>query len=161
MKKMTFYAYGKGFWEIVHGGVKSKMKKQEEEPVGHASVFVEGIGTFGFWPTDEENWMNCLGKIKSDQYYVNNQSFEDAHAIFVEDIKAMQASMLISNWKGNPPQYKLGRCDCVSFAMRIADCVGIGYSSITQAPISFISSLRHHEDLMSGKYSDPQVKRMY
>ena len=48
----------------------------------------------------------------------------------------------VNQWRNDPPNYYLGKRDCVSFCMRVADAIGLDYDEwTTQSPAALINSL--------------------
>jgi hypothetical protein len=51
-------------------------------------------------------------------------------------------------WHNNPPHYTIGRYDCTTFVMDIADAAGIYYGSrwSIQTPVGFMEGLKQKNE---------------
>ncbi|MBR3798539.1 MAG: hypothetical protein IKJ59_13990 [Clostridia bacterium] len=118
---LTFYA-----WRIgTHVGAND-----HKSLTGHAFVDIPEIGPVGYGGTIT----NHTDLVKYADYKVNvkidRNALQRVHNKYWE-------------WKNNPPQYDLGRYDCTTFAMDIADAAGIYYGPrwAIQFPAGFLRSL--------------------
>jgi len=133
--RITFYAFGPGFWGAVGSGAVG------DKDTGHASFELEGYGMFGFGPNG--SWYGKTGKVSDDGGYRSR-----ATLTFTTTLTSAQASAVrrvADQWRSNPPIYNLGQNDCVSFVMRIADAAGLKYHhTTTQSPRAFVQTLQHN-----------------
>jgi len=134
--RITFYAFGPGFWGVVGSGAVAK------KDTGHASFELEGYGMYGFGPASD-NWFGGPGRVSEDSRYRSQ-----ATLTFTTTLTSAQASAVrrvADQWRSNPPTYNLGSTDCVSFVMRIADTAGLKYHhTTTQSPRAFVQTLQHN-----------------
>jgi len=110
--------------------------------VGHAFVYVEGYGTYGFYPngrvTKNQALLGVPGIIRDD----SNHSYDASVSFTVTSRGRDNIISLINNWRRNPPEYQLMQNDCVSFVMYVADVIGLDYDYwTTQSPRAFVNSL--------------------
>ncbi len=127
---ITFYAWGIG-----------PIDDERNSLTGHAFVDIPGIGVVGFGPTGG-GILNPQGGIVSP--HSNSVQYADYKISVPVDRKALEnAQRKCREWQDNPPQYVLGRRDCTSFVMDIADAAGIYYGPrwAIQFPVGFMESL--------------------
>ena len=131
--KITFYAYGSSFWETVGADISG-----EPYAGGHTSIELQSYGTFGFYPTTA--WSGKTGIVKNDSGKKSEATYTFTTSI--DKNKYIKVKNLMNNWRQNPPVYNIGRNDCVSFGMRIAEAAGLDFHwTTTQTPKAFIKSL--------------------
>ena len=117
---LTFYAWNSG----TNACLKSDF--------GHTYVCVE---------------YNCYGYRTSGMDYETYEGCAKMMVSFnISDAALSRVNQKIREWQNNPVQYSLGRRDCTSFAMDVADAAGISYGSRSsiQWPIGFLERLRDY-----------------
>lgn len=135
-KYVTFYVWGKG--TVTRSGRPS--------PTGHAFVRVPNIGVIGFG-TRNNMILDDEGVITDHTQSVRYAT--DSCRIIVSDASLLKISKKIRELKRDVPRYKIGRYDCTSFVMDIADAGDIRYGRrITiQTPVGFMQGLKKHNRL--------------
>ena len=132
---VTFYVWGKG--TITSSGMPS--------PTGHAFVRIPNLGVIGFG--------SLHGGIFDDEGIVFDHSSKiryatDSCRIKVSDEAMMAMTKKVEYLQRNVPRYKIGRYDCTSFVMDVADAGGIqyGYRITIQTPVGFMEELKKHNN---------------
>lgn len=132
---VTFYVWGKG--TITSSGMPS--------PTGHAFVRIPNLGVIGFG--------SLHGGIFDDEGIVFDHSSKiryatDSCRIKVSDEAMMAMKKKVEYLQRNVPRYKIGRYDCTSFVMDVADAGGIqyGYRITIQTPVGFMEELKKHNN---------------
>jgi hypothetical protein len=118
---LTFYA-----WRIgTHVGANN-----HKSLTGHAFVDIPEIGPVGYGGTIT----NHSDLVQYADYKVN---------VKIDRNALQRVQNKYWEWKNNPPQYDLGKYDCTTFAMDIADAAGIYYGPrwAIQFPAGFLRSL--------------------
>lgn len=122
---------------------------------GHAFVRLPGVGVIGFGPRHKSKriLLGDEGRIFDHSSQVKYAT--DSCRIKVSDTQLKAMIDKLEELQSNVPDYELGRYDCTSFTMDIADAGGInyGYRSAIQWPISFIEELKAHNSNQSYSYS--------
>jgi hypothetical protein len=120
---ITFYA-----WRI--GTRVGSDENSHKSLTGHAFVDIPRIGVVGYdgTVTDHANYVQYADYKVSVK--INEPSLRKVYEKYWE-------------WKNNPPEYDLGKYDCTTFAMDIADAAGIYYGPrwAIQFPAGFMRSL--------------------
>ena len=130
---VTFYVWGKG--TITSSGKPS--------PTGHAFVRIPQVGIIGFGSLhgglldDEGNIFDHTSKVKYVTDSCRIKVSDEAQKAMIRKLRQLQSDV---------PKYRIGRYDCTSFVMDIADAGGIHYGSrITiQTPVGFMQELKKH-----------------
>jgi hypothetical protein len=128
---IIFYAYGRS--------------NEEEHPsmAGHAFVELIGYGVYGFYPARSGSPYSS-GQVRNDSMGVSYATVERNFGI--NERQWLAAKRVIETWQNNPPQYILGRNDCINFVYAIADAIGLKhdsyYSSGTALPVTAVRSIR-------------------
>ncbi len=104
---------------------------------GHVFVYVEDIGTYGFYPVKKYS-PYCDGILKDDHMTTKSKKYK----IFINEEQFENVKELVEDWLNNPPLYIFGHVDCVSFVMRVADIVEVKYDKSAQRPKTFLKSLK-------------------
>ena len=130
---VTFYVWGKG--DITSSGRRSA--------TGHAFVRIPTVGVYGF-STKNGELLNDEGHIYDHTANIRYATDSCRIKVSEESIKAMKKKLRCL--QQNVPRYKIGRSDCTSFVMDIADAGGIHYGArITiQTPVGFMQELKKH-----------------
>lgn len=134
--RMAFYVWGKG----------THCHSSEPSRTGHAFVDIPIIGCVGF---------SAIGDILggSGDIYDHKGSVECATDSCIIYISREQWETVYAKFRElqrNTPNYFLGRYDCTSFVMDIADAAGIKYGTRieVQTPVYFMEKLKKYN--MSG-----------
>lgn len=130
---VTFYVWGKG--TITSSGRPS--------PTGHAFVRIPQVGIVGFGSLhgglldDEGNIFDHTSKVRYATDSCRIKVSEESQKAMIKKLHQLQSDV---------PKYRVGRYDCTSFVMDIADAGGIHYGSrITiQTPVGFMQELKKH-----------------
>lgn len=130
---ITFYVWGKG--TITSSGKPS--------PTGHAFVRIPQVGIIGFGSLhgglldDEGNIFDHTSKVRFVTDSCRIKVSEEAQKAMIKKLRQLQSDV---------PKYRVGRYDCTSFVMDIADAGGVHYGSrITiQTPVGFMQELKKH-----------------
>ena len=130
---VTFYVWGKG--TVTNSGRPS--------PTGHAFVRIPQVGTIGFSSLhgglldDEGNIFDHASKLKYATDSCRIKVSNEAQKAMIRKLRQLQSDV---------PKYRVGRYDCTSFVMDIADAGGVHYGSrITiQTPVGFMEELKKH-----------------
>jgi len=142
--KIVFYAYGAG-----------TMTDQNHKSVfGHAFAYVPGIGYIGYG-SQNVNKNSLLARYAKLAYGTEGDIFDHAYlrktatdscAVYVTDAQLKNVQDMIRYYMIFTPEYKLGRNDCTSFVMDIADAAGVYYGSRfdIQWPMYFIERLKKY-----------------
>ena len=130
---VTFYVWGKG--DVTSSGRRSA--------TGHAFVRIPNVGVYGF-STKNGELLNDEGHIYDHTSSIRYATDSCRIKVSEEAIKAMTKKL--RQLQQNVPRYKIGRSDCTSFVMDIADAGGIHYGTrITiQTPVGFMQELKKH-----------------
>lgn len=131
-QRMVFYGWGKG--TVVDGRRSS---------TGHAFVYVPKIGCIGYGPVHGK-WIDDDGTIFNHQRLVKYA--QDSCAIYITNTQLKNVYNKVKALKKNTPRYYLGRYDCTSFVMDIADAAGIHYGKriLIQTPIGFMKEMKKY-----------------
>lgn len=130
---VTFYVWGKG--DVTGSGGRSL--------TGHAFVRIPHVGTVGF--------SSLHGDLLSDDGRIYDHASNIKYAtdscrikVSPDAIKAMTSKL--RQLQNDVPKYKIGRYDCTSFVMDIADAGNIHYGlRITiQSPVGFMQELKKY-----------------
>lgn len=138
--KVVFYAYKAG--TVVFG---------EESKTGHAFVYVPDIGYVGFGTkhkvSDYKKVVGTDGSVFGHDRYIPYVT--DQCAIMVTDEQLEKIQNIVKQYMLNPPPYRLGRYDCTSFVMDVADAAGVYYGNRAgiQTPIGFLEQLHKYNYL--------------
>ncbi|MBR1922523.1 MAG: hypothetical protein IJ838_02065 [Paludibacteraceae bacterium] len=131
---VTFYVWGKG-------DIASRSGRRST--TGHAFVRIPHIGVIGF--------SSLHGGLLDDDGHISDHASSVRYATDSCRIKVSeeaQKAMIkkLRQLQGNVPKYRIGRYDCTSFVMDIADAAGIRYGArITiQTPVGFMQELKKH-----------------
>jgi len=139
--RLVFYAYGKG---LLRDGRKSE--------TGHAFVYVPELGYIGFGTKKLNRDVKALqymelilgtdGAIFDHNYH--HQLATDSCEVYITDDQLRHVQSVLRDYMVHTPPYRLGRYDCTSFVMDIADAGGIqyGYRNLIQTPIGFMEELK-------------------
>lgn len=130
---VTFYVWGKG--AITGSGRRSL--------TGHAFLRIPQVGVWGF-SSKSGGLLNDEGVIYD--HISNIRYATDSCRIKVsEEAKRIMAKKL-RQLRQNVPMYRIGRYDCTSFVMDIADAGGIHYGTrvTIQTPVGFMQELKKH-----------------
>lgn len=130
---VTFYVWKKG--TITSSGKPS--------PTGHAFVKIPKVGVIGFGSLhgglldDDGNIFDHASKVRYATDSCRIKVSEEAQRAMIRKLRQLQ---------GDVPKYRIGRYDCTSFVMDIADAGGVHYGSrITiQTPVGFMEELKKH-----------------
>lgn len=116
-------------------------------PVGHAFVDIPTIGPVGY-TVHAETGEDLLG---GDNVEVIDESNELRYATYrcavpISEEHLQRVITRYREWKNNPPNYFLGRTDCTTFVLDIADAADIKYGMriMIQSPAGFLRSLLEH-----------------
>ncbi len=141
--RLVFYAWGR---EILHNGHKSD--------TGHAFAYVPYIGYIGFGVKYNDQEMEILRKYKliagTDgvifDHSRQHQLATDSCEIYITDEQLSAVIFFIQDYMVYTPPYRLGRYDCTSFVMDIADAADIYYGNrlFIQTPVGFMQELKKH-----------------
>ena len=127
---IIFYAYGHSSTE------------EHTSMAGHAFVELVGYGVYGFYPATPGRAVSN-GQVRNDSIAVYYADVERNFGINERQWEA--ARRVIDSWRSNPPQYVLGRNDCINFVYAIADAVGLNhsyfYTSGTALPVTAVRSI--------------------
>lgn len=117
---ITFYIWGIG--DNTRYG-KSK--------TGHSFVSIPQIGCVGYSGTISDH--------SNSIYYAT-----DSCAFYITGDKLYRVQNKFREWQQFTPDYIIGRCDCTSFALDIADAAGINYGNrlTIQFPSTFMKRLK-------------------
>lgn len=128
---VTFYVWKKG--DITPSGRYSA--------TGHVFVHIPTVGVYGF-STKNGELLNDEGHIYDHTSSIRYATDSCRIKVSEEAIKAMTKKL--RQLQQNVPKYKIGRSDCTSFVMDIADAGGIHYGTrITiQTPVGFMQELK-------------------
>ena len=134
-REVTFYAWRSG--DRTQSGTSR---------FGHAFVRLPGVGVYGFGAQHRGKRLLLGGQGIIFDHSQLVQYATDSCRVNVTDkqMKAMVAKL--NALRLDEPLYELGRYDCTSFVMDIADAGGIKYGprAVIQWPISFIEELKAH-----------------
>ena len=131
---VTFYVWGKG--DATSSG---------RSLTGHAFVRIPKVGVIGFSSlhggilNDDGRIYDHTTNIKYATDSCRIKVSEEAKKLMIKKLHQLQL---------NVPKYKIGRYDCTSFVMDLADAGGIHYGSRisiqTQTPVGFMQELKKH-----------------
>lgn len=134
-REVTFYAWRSG--DRTQSGTSK---------YGHAFVRLSGVGVFGFSAKHrgKKLLLGEEGLIFDHSELVKFAT--DSCRIRVSESQMTAMVAKLNELQRNVPQYELGRYDCTSFVMDIADAgrINYGYRDLIQWPISFIGELKAH-----------------
>ena len=130
---ITFYVWGKG--TVTSSGRRS--------PTGHAFLRIPQVGVFGF-SSKSGGLLNDEGVIYDHTSKI--QYATDSCRIKVSEEAKKAMTKKLRQLQQDVPMYRIGRYDCTSFVMDIADAGGIHYGTrITiQTPVGFMQELKKH-----------------
>lgn len=120
--RMVFY--------IWHSGDRTPSGKSQ---FGHSFVFIPQIGYVGY------------GGVVSD-HRASRAYATDSCVVYINEEQLAAAKEKLREWQRITPKYSLGRRDCTSFAMDIADAAGVQYGNRTwiQWPAGFMDGLHQY-----------------
>jgi hypothetical protein len=130
---VTFYVWGKG--AVTESGRRSL--------TGHAFVRIPQVGVWGF--------SSLHGGLLNDEGIIYDHTSNIGYATDSCRIKVSNEaknSMVrkLRQLQQNVPEYRIGRYDCTSFVMDIADAGGIHYGTriAIQSPVGFMQELKKY-----------------
>jgi hypothetical protein len=131
---ITFYAWGEG--DRTPSGVSK---------YGHAFVNIPNIGTFGFSTIDG---IKLYGESKVYDHTKDIPYATHKHVAKISKEGLRSAKAKFREWRDNPPHYTIGRYDCTTFVMDIADAAGIKYGNrwTIQTPAGFMEELKRYNE---------------
>jgi len=134
--EIVFYAWGAG-----------APTSTGTSPAGHAFVDIPTIGIVGY-TVHAETEEDFFG---GDNVEVEDESSELRYATYrcavpITEEQLQRAVAKYREWKNDPPNYFLGRTDCTTFVLDIADAAGVKYGLrvMIQSPAGFLRSLLEH-----------------
>ena len=141
--EVTFYAWRSG--DRTQSGTST---------YGHAFVRLPGAGVYGFGARHRGKrlLLGEPGEIFEHSHLVRYATDSCRVKVTDKQLKAMIDKL--EYLQLHVPEYELGRYDCTSFTMDIADAGGIRYGtrSLIQWPISFIEEMKAHNTERSYSY---------
>ena len=110
-------------------------------PTGHAFVKIPKVGVIGFGSLhgglldDDGNIFDHASRVRYATDSCRIKVSEEAQRAMIRKLRQLQEDV---------PKYRIGRYDCTSFVMDIADAGGVHYGSrITiQTPVGFMEELK-------------------
>jgi hypothetical protein len=131
--KISFFAFNRG----------TMVDKDKKSIAGHASISIDRMGVWGFYPAKEGKPITKKGILKYAEEYPRTQEYAD----FIVDETTMNKILdFITEWETNPPTYAVPVNDCVSFLYRICDIIGLKYNHLTLLPIWAVRDIRNKND---------------
>ena len=128
---ITFYAWGTG--DRTPSGISK---------FGHAFVNIPNIGTFGFSGASGKMLYDETGKVYDHTKHIPYATYRCDVRISKDRLRNVKFKFW--EWRDKPPHYTVGRYDCTTFVMDIADAAGIYYGSRwqIQSPVGFMEELK-------------------
>ena len=131
--KITFFVWKKG--TDTGNGHKS--------PTGHAFVYIPRYGYWGYGSGDG-NLLNGKGSIFDHSQ--KRQYATDSCSVYITDLQLRKVYDKLNNLRNDTPRYHIGKYDCTSFTMDIADAAEVYYGlrSLIQTPVGFMEQLKKY-----------------
>jgi hypothetical protein len=138
--KILFLAYGRGTFV-----------DNENSIAGHASIAIEGVGAWGFYPSKGQRLYTRRGVLRYTAGYPITQEYAE---FFVDEGILNKLRELIAEWENNPPYFLIPSKDCVTFINLACDIIGLKYNPHTMLPIKAVRNIGSLND-QRRLYSSP------
>ena len=138
---ITFYAWGAG--DETPSGIST---------FGHAFVYIETLGTFGYGGRSGELFGDESAKVYNHTKHVAYATHKYSVKVNGKQLEAIRKEF--GEWWNNPPSYFLGRNDCTTFVLDIADAgrIRYGYRWNIQTPVGLLEGLEEYNNVVEDEY---------
>ena len=138
---ITFYAWGAG--DKTPSGIS---------PFGHAFVYIETLGTFGYGGRNGELFGDESAEVYNHTKHVAYATHKCSVKVNGKQLEAIRKKF--GEWWNDPPSYFFGRNDCTTFVLDMADAGGIRYGSRwhIQTPVGLLDGLEKYNNVVEAEY---------
>jgi hypothetical protein len=110
---------------------------------GHASISINRMGVWGFYPDIPGKLATKRGLLKYSDEYPRTQEYAD---FMIDALTMNNISELLLRWENDTPHFAIPFNDCVSFIFRVCDVIGLKYNPLVLLPVDAIRSIRQYNE---------------